>query len=366
MQALLSGAYDAQIATYTVIDCRFGFEYEGGHIRGAINLNKEEEIERVLFELAMKEGRLPVSSQSGTPGVRHPVLVFHCEFSAKRGPTFAKHFRAKDRARNTHVYPKLHYPELYILEGGYCSYYSAYPETCQPRGYVQMDAPQHSHARAADLDQFRRWNRTRSYTFGDSQSQSQPQIGLGITASQSADNNINSTNSNNKPYQRNSTVPAVTSTRQYATQRRVESFKELHTLQEDHDASDEFGRMTVGQNGSFMTRNSSIGDPSGEAISNEKYREALDAVLADSPALEDNVPRLVLSQEGEDGEEEDDDDDDDLGRLDSSPCVNAERKRGKSRGKQLLVRTFKPLSFGLSLHPQGQSRGMTRAVSHAM
>lgn len=87
MQALLSGAYDAHIASYQIIDCRFGFEYEGGHIRGAINLNKEEDIERFLFEEAAKRGRLPPPSQSGTPGVRQPILVFHCEFSAKRGPT---------------------------------------------------------------------------------------------------------------------------------------------------------------------------------------------------------------------------------------------------------------------------------------
>ncbi|KAG8869325.1 cell division cycle- protein [Serendipita sp. 405] len=366
MQALLSGAYDAHVASYTIIDCRFKFEYEGGHIGGAINLNKEEDIERVLFEMAAKEGRLPVPSQSGMPGVRHPILVFHCEFSAKRGPTFAKHFRAKDRAKNAHVYPKLHYPELYILEGGYCSYYSAYPETCEPRGYVQMDAPQHSHARAADLDQFRRWNRTRSYTFGDnqsqSQSQSQPQVGLGITMSQSAENN---SSSHSNAAQRNGTLPSVSTTK-YPSQRRVETFHELHTLEEDHDASDEFGRLMIGQTGGSAPRDDRHEVPNERLLSERRYQDALAAALDDSPVLEDEPPRLVLSQEG-DGEEDDEDNEDDgFGRLDSSPCVNAERKRGKSRGKQLLARTFKPLSFGLSLHPQGQSRGMTRAVSHAM
>jgi M-phase inducer tyrosine phosphatase len=143
LQALLSGAYDAQVASYRVIDCRFAYEYVGGHIKGAINLNKDEEIERFLFEEANRRGELPPPSQSGMPGFRQPILIFHCEFSAKRGPTLsvswplylysidhdhsAKHFRAKDRARNLPQYPKLHYPELYILEGGYCSYFSAYP-----------------------------------------------------------------------------------------------------------------------------------------------------------------------------------------------------------------------------------------------
>lgn len=89
LQALLSGAYDAQVASYRVIDCRFAYEYEGGHIKGAINLNKDEDIERFLFDEAGRRGELPPPSQSGTPGSRQPVLVFHCEFSAKRGPTLS-------------------------------------------------------------------------------------------------------------------------------------------------------------------------------------------------------------------------------------------------------------------------------------
>jgi Rhodanese-like domain len=89
LQALLSGAYDAQVASYRVIDCRFAYEYDGGHIKSAINLNKDEDIERFLFEEANRRGELPPASQSGTPGFRQPILVFHCEFSAKRGPTLS-------------------------------------------------------------------------------------------------------------------------------------------------------------------------------------------------------------------------------------------------------------------------------------
>ena len=32
--------------------------------------------------------------------------------------TSAKHLRSKGRAMNNHVYPRVHYPELYTLEGG--------------------------------------------------------------------------------------------------------------------------------------------------------------------------------------------------------------------------------------------------------
>ena len=87
LQALLSGAYNAHVESYRVIDCRFAYEYAGGHIQGAVNLNKDEDIERFLFDEASRRGELPLPSQSGTPGFRQPVLVFHCEFSAKRGPT---------------------------------------------------------------------------------------------------------------------------------------------------------------------------------------------------------------------------------------------------------------------------------------
>ena len=87
LHGLISGAFDAQIDSYLVIDCRFGFEYEGGHIGGAINLNKDEDIERFLFDEVISRGQLPAPCVSGQPGLRPPILVFHCEFSAKRGPT---------------------------------------------------------------------------------------------------------------------------------------------------------------------------------------------------------------------------------------------------------------------------------------
>lgn len=87
---------------------------------------------------------------------------------------------------NGHVYPKIHYPEVYVLEGGYSQYYSNHPvchflnfvcqtrveccilqECCIPSGYVRMDDPAYQRARATDLNDFRRWNRARSFTYGE-------------------------------------------------------------------------------------------------------------------------------------------------------------------------------------------------------
>lgn len=93
-----------------------------------------------------------------------------------------------------------------------------------------MDAPQHSHARAADLGEFRRWNRTRSYTYGD-HTQPPPPNGLGIRPSQSAGNN---------QYQRSTLPPPADRVLgALKTHSRPQSFHELHTLQEDHATPEE-------------------------------------------------------------------------------------------------------------------------------
>jgi M-phase inducer tyrosine phosphatase len=81
----------------------------------------------------------------------------------------AKHLRAKDRAMNNHVYPKIHYPEVYILEGGYCQYFKTSAPRCQPPAYVTMDDPTYAASRREDLDQFRKakFGRHKSYAYGD-------------------------------------------------------------------------------------------------------------------------------------------------------------------------------------------------------
>jgi M-phase inducer tyrosine phosphatase len=82
---------------------------------------------------------------------------------------------------NNHVYPKIHFPEVYILEGGYCQYFKISPNRCEPPAYVTMDDPVYAASRREDLDQFRKakFGRHKSYTYGDNkaslQSMSQQQ-----------------------------------------------------------------------------------------------------------------------------------------------------------------------------------------------
>ena len=66
-----------------MIDCRFDYEYNGGHVPGAININTQDGVEE--FFLGPRKGR-PSPSMSGD-NAKKTVLVFHCEFSAKRAPT---------------------------------------------------------------------------------------------------------------------------------------------------------------------------------------------------------------------------------------------------------------------------------------
>ncbi|KAH9930915.1 uncharacterized protein B0H18DRAFT_872563 [Fomitopsis serialis] len=166
MNALLDGKFDPQLTTYHIIDCRFDYEYNGGHIPGAVNINTTAGVEEFLLGASTVR---PIASTSGDAG-KKTILVFHCEFSVKRAPTFAKYLRSKDRALNNHVYPKIHYPEIYILEGGYSQYYQDAGARCQPSGYVRMDDPHFAQSRKEDLDQFRKgkFGRTKSYAYGDS------------------------------------------------------------------------------------------------------------------------------------------------------------------------------------------------------
>lgn len=54
--------------------------------------------------------------------------------------------RNADREKNSLEYPKLDYPEIYLLEGGYQKFFDHYQELCEPRDYVKMIDPNHSEA----------------------------------------------------------------------------------------------------------------------------------------------------------------------------------------------------------------------------
>lgn len=68
---ILDGKYCQNYDRSIVIDCRFEYEYNGGHIDGAINVNSKEDLADTLFD-------------SGDDV--NTLLIFHCEYSAHRAP----------------------------------------------------------------------------------------------------------------------------------------------------------------------------------------------------------------------------------------------------------------------------------------
>ncbi|CAK8689395.1 unnamed protein product [Clavelina lepadiformis] len=118
---------------FGIIDCRYPYEYEGGHVVSADNFWEEKELFKMYFN-----NPKPMWASQSNGNYKPPVLVFYCEFSSERGPRMARALRNRDRELNR--YPHLHYPELYILKDGYKNFYhtkdtKAY---CEPPSYRPM------------------------------------------------------------------------------------------------------------------------------------------------------------------------------------------------------------------------------------
>ncbi|XP_075397733.1 M-phase inducer phosphatase 3 [Tenrec ecaudatus] len=129
--ALIWGKFQSLIEKFYIIDCRYPYEYLGGHIQGALNVYSQEE----LYNFFLKKPLVPLDTQ------KRIIIVFHCEFSSERGPRMCRSLREEDRTLNQ--YPALHYPELYILKGGYRDFFPDYPDLCEPRSYCPMHHQDH-------------------------------------------------------------------------------------------------------------------------------------------------------------------------------------------------------------------------------
>ena len=155
MVAILDGKYSQCYDQTHIIDCRFEYEYKGGHIEGAINFNNKEELASKLFQ----------NSSSQTT-----LLVFHCEYSAHRAPIAARFIRHEDRATNAHQYPKLSYPEVYILDGGYSAFFKDHTTRCFPQNYVEMNDKEYANACERGLGRIKqqrtKLSRAQTFAFG--------------------------------------------------------------------------------------------------------------------------------------------------------------------------------------------------------
>ncbi|XP_030562950.1 M-phase inducer phosphatase [Drosophila novamexicana] len=152
---LLNGDFEEQVASYRIIDCRYPYEFEGGHIRGAKNLYTHEQILEEFLSAAQTELQ---QQQNAVAGNKRHIIIFHCEFSSERGPKMSRFLRNLDRERNTHAYPALHYPEIYLLHNGYKEFYETQPELCQPNAYRPMLEPAYNEAYRHFRAKSKSWN----------------------------------------------------------------------------------------------------------------------------------------------------------------------------------------------------------------
>jgi hypothetical protein len=142
---------------FLVIDCRYDYEFKGGHIKEALNILCPEELEKIFFTnkhllynpqyiedlkkdlqgTLAKEKEIYENSSPENLKKKLPMIIFHCEFSQKRGPRAHRLLRNRDREINYKNFPHMDYPEVFLLDGGYCNFYPQFPEFCEG-GYLRM------------------------------------------------------------------------------------------------------------------------------------------------------------------------------------------------------------------------------------
>ncbi|ORZ08848.1 Rhodanese-like domain-containing protein, partial [Lobosporangium transversale] len=113
---VLDGKYKDKYDLLYIVDCRFPYEFEGGHIKSAVNVNTTDKLEELLLQPAITDKRV--------------LLIFHCEFSCERGPRMARHLRNQDREANAMHYPAVFYPEVYVMQGGYSGFFKENKSYC--------------------------------------------------------------------------------------------------------------------------------------------------------------------------------------------------------------------------------------------
>jgi len=134
---VLLGKFRKTVGACTVIDCRYPYEYEGGHIRDALNLYNPGLVERAFFD---SEDGFCRNNAEGEEGRKEPIFIFHCEFSSERAPRLSRLVRKLDRKKCLENHEGLLlYPQMYILKGGYKQFFNSFRQHCHPQEYRKME-----------------------------------------------------------------------------------------------------------------------------------------------------------------------------------------------------------------------------------
>eukprot|EP01029_Cantina_marsupialis_P024378 TRINITY_DN62659_c0_g1_i1.p1 TRINITY_DN62659_c0_g1~~TRINITY_DN62659_c0_g1_i1.p1 ORF type:complete len:403 (-),score=111.41 TRINITY_DN62659_c0_g1_i1:248-1456(-) len=150
LEKLMDGGFEG-VKSYIIIDCRYEFEYQAGHIRGARNATDPVGLQEILFDD-------PPSIAEG----KHIVVLFHCEYSQKRAPKLMRELRAMDRLTNQ--YPNLCYPEAYLIKDGYRSIFQTHQQLCHGSYRSMFDDDFHRECSSSRSLSKKRWDKHKQRT----------------------------------------------------------------------------------------------------------------------------------------------------------------------------------------------------------
>ncbi|EKX39386.1 hypothetical protein GUITHDRAFT_143582 [Guillardia theta CCMP2712] len=126
-----------------IVDCRYRYEYEGGHIHVEPDLDGWLEV--IHFTPCQHKAAINYLFPSDSEHVvwnDRVCLIFHCEYSQKRGPAMLKSIIEHDRKMmGEERYPLVHYPETYVMGKGYKEFFLKYKELCNPQTYIPENDP---------------------------------------------------------------------------------------------------------------------------------------------------------------------------------------------------------------------------------
>ena len=123
-------------------DGRLAFEFDAGHIRGAVNITVS------ATRGCIREQILRVVERAHEEHQKYFVLVY-CEFSSARGPRLGTALRAVERdylaercpGSESDFHRLTCFPHIYAIYGGYSQFFADHPDLCVPPVYVSQKDP---------------------------------------------------------------------------------------------------------------------------------------------------------------------------------------------------------------------------------
>ena len=123
-------------------DGRLAFEFDAGHIRGAVNITVSD------TRGCIREQLLRVVERAHAERQKYFVLVY-CEFSSARGPRLGTALRTVERDYLAARCPDSEgafdqhtcFPHIYAIHGGYSQFFAHHRDLCVPPHYVMQSDP---------------------------------------------------------------------------------------------------------------------------------------------------------------------------------------------------------------------------------